>query len=203
MWKCWSSAVCVVNNQRHLQTDGERWRTIIGPLRSSAAAEEKSGSSRPAVFSTCQYFRRQSCSPCLFVSGEKRYLMEWVVVGQTRPGTLLRLIIRRNLPAPGSQKLCFHVNTGKVQAWSHLSLLCLLPNMYNRTLILMYFRLSSGSAWLVSQLGAQGLPLRLAFPQGWRVGAILRNCQPTKTGETGSEESDKCQPDEIRRLNAN
>merc|ERR1712029_732527 len=55
-----------------------------GPRRSSAAAEEKSGSPRPAVLSTCQYFRRQSCSPGLFVSaGEKRYLMEWVVDGQT------------------------------------------------------------------------------------------------------------------------
>ena len=127
MWKCWSNAMCVVNNQRHLQTDGERWRTIIGPRRSSAAAaEEKSGCSRPAVLSSCQYFRRQSCSLGLFVSGGKSFLMEWVVVCRNRPGTLLRLIIRRNLPAPGSQKLCFHVNTGQLQAWSHLSLLCLL-----------------------------------------------------------------------------
>ena len=110
--------MCDVNNQRHLQTDGERWRTIVGPRRSSAAAagEEKSGSSRPAVLSTCQYFRRQSCSLGLFVSGGKSFLMEWVVVCRNRPGTLLRLIIRRNLPAPGSQKLCFHVNTGQVQA---------------------------------------------------------------------------------------
>ena len=186
MWKCWINAVCVVNNQRHLQTDGERWRTTIGPRRSSAAAEEKSGSSRPAVLSSCQYFRRQSCSLGLFVSGGKSFLMEWVVVCRNRPGTLLRLIIRRNLPAPGSPNLCFHVITGQVQAWSHLSLLCLLSNMYIDLDVFQTFQWEC----LVSQLaGAQGLPLRLAFPGGWRVGAILRNCQPTKTGETGSEES--------------
>ena len=42
-----------------------------------------------------------------FMSGEKRYLMEWVVVGQTRPGKLLRLIIWGNLPGPGGQKFVF------------------------------------------------------------------------------------------------
>ena len=43
----------------------------------------------------------------LFVSGEKRYFMEWVLVGQTRFGKLLRLIKWRNLPGSGSQEFVF------------------------------------------------------------------------------------------------
>ena len=42
--------------------------------------------------------------------------MEWVVVGQTRPGKLLRLIIGEIYPALAVKKMCFHVNTQQVQA---------------------------------------------------------------------------------------
>ena len=141
--------MCDVNNQRHLQTDGERWRTIVGPRRSSAAAagEEKSGSSRPAVLSTCQYFRRQSCSPGLFVSaGEKRYLMEWVVDGQTWYTAQTDHTEKFTCPWQ-SKNWVFMLILDKCRRDLICHCYAFCPTC---TLILMYFRLSSGSAWLVS-----------------------------------------------------